>query len=119
MNSSAKRALAVLLVGPLTWSCDDVGAEALERFEAERQRVEGELQQRLDQASAELEQLKADSEVQLEQLQRELEIQRAGARARLAELRAAGEEAWHDALEDVRREVDEYGERAQEALSGD
>lgn len=121
--------LAALALVATTGACDDVGAgaerlrtrgaEALERFEAERQRVEAELEQRLEEASAELEQLKGAGEEQLAELQRELEEQRELARAKLAELRSAGEEAWEGALEDARREVDELGKRSSEALSGD
>ena len=110
-------------------ACDDVGAsadrlrqqgaEALERFEAERARVEADLEQRLAEASDKLEQLKIQGEEHLAELQRELEAQREVARARLAELRSAGEEAWEGALKDARREVEELGERASEALPGD
>lgn len=121
--------LAALALLATTGACDDVeagadrlrarGAEALERFEVERVRVEAELEQRFEQASAELEQLKGVGEEHLAELQRELEEQREVARAKLAELRSAGEEAWEGALEDARAEVEELGKRSSEALSGD
>ena len=123
-----QKPLVLLATLVLLAACDDVGAgaerlreqgaKAMEQFEAQRERVEAELERRLQEASAELEQLKGASEERLESLQRELEAQRVVARAKLAELRSAGEEAWEGALEDARREVDKLTQGAAGAPSG-
>ena len=117
-------ALLALLACPC--ACDDVGASAdrlreegaraLERFEVERVRVEGELEQHLEELSAQLADLEARGEEHLDGLLRDLEAQREVARAKLADLRAAGEEAWDDLREDAEREVGELQERSREVL---